>query len=449
MRQETDVLDTWFSSGLWPFSTMGWPEQTTDLARYYPTSLLITAHDIIFFWVARMIMLGVKFAGDVPFGKVYITSLVRDEHGHKMSKSKGNVINPLELMEEIGADGFRFTLAALASPGMDISLSEGRLRGYRQFINKIWNASRFVLMNLPASLQQRSEVPPTARLELCHRWILHRVSELAAEVDDAFEAFRFDVAADRLFHFFWHEYADWYIELIKPHLQATGEIRDTAAAVLLEVHDRALRMLHPFIPFVTEEIWQKLPRQAEAGRTADGHHQTIALAQFPGKEPHWIDADGVARMRLLQELITAIRTVRAERAVQPSRKIRVVVEGADDHQHALFVDHGEYVRRLAGLDSVEFSAQVPRSPDTVIRIVRNVQVHIPLAGIVDRKAESARIERELAKLVRQRGALEGKLANAAFRTRANPEVVKETEVQAHNLGLRQEKLEKILQELGG
>ena len=285
LRQETDVLDTWFSSGLWPFSTMGWPEHTTDLARYYPTSLLITAHDIIFFWVARMIMLGVRFAGDVPFRKVYITSLVRDEHGHKMSKSKGNVINPLELMEEIGADGFRFTLAALASPGMDISLSEGRLRGYRQFINKIWNASRFVLMNLPVSLQQRSEVPPTARLELCHRWILHRVSELAAEVDDAFEAFRFDVAADRLFHFFWHEYADWYIELIKPHLQATGEIRDTAAAVLLEVHDRALRMLHPFIPFVTEEIWQKLPRQAEAGRTADGHHQTIALAQFPGKEP--------------------------------------------------------------------------------------------------------------------------------------------------------------------
>ena len=449
LRQETDVLDTWFSSGLWPFSTMGWPEHTTDLARYYPTSLLITAHDIIFFWVARMIMLGVRFAGDVPFRKVYITSLVRDEHGHKMSKSKGNVINPLELMEEIGADGFRFTLAALASPGMDISLSEGRLRGYRQFINKIWNASRFVLMNLPVSLQQRSEVPPTARLELCHRWILHRVSELAAEVDDAFEAFRFDVAADRLFHFFWHEYADWYIELIKPHLQATGEIRDTAVTVLLEVHDRALRMLHPFIPFVTEEIWQKLPRQMEAGRTADGHHQTIALAQFPGQESHWIDGDAVARMRLLQELITAIRTVRAERAVRSSMKIQVVVEGADDHQHALVVDHGEYVRRLAGLDSVEFSAQVPRSPDTVIRIVRNMQVHIPLAGIVDRKAESARIERELAKLVRQRGALEGKLANAAFRTRADPEVVKETEVQAHNLGLRQEKLEKILQELGG
>ena len=449
LRQETDVLDTWFSSGLWPFSAMGWPERTPDLGRYYPTSLLITGLDIIFFWVARMIMLGVKFTGDVPFEKVYITSLVRDEHGHKMSKSKGNVVNPLTLMEEIGADAFRFTLAAMASPGMDISLSEGRLRGYRQFINKIWNASRFVLMNLPESLQERPPVPPAQRLELFHRWILHRVSELAAEVGDAVESFRFDVAADRLFHFFWHEYADWYIELVKPHLQATGEIRDTAVAVLLEVHDRVLRMLHPFIPFVTEEIWQKLPRQVDVGRTADGHDQTIALAQFPAKKPRWLDADAVAKMRLLQELVTTVRTVRAERAVPPSRKIRVVVEGADDHQHALFVDHRAYVERLAGLDAVEFSDQVPRSPDTVIRVLRDMQVHVPLVGIVDRKAESVRIERELAKLVRQRGALEGKLANAAFRTRADPEVVRETETQAHNLGLRQEKLEKILQELGG
>ena len=292
-------------------------------------------------------------------------------------------------------------------------------------------------------------MPPTPRLELLHRWILHRVSELAVEVGDAFESFRFDVAADRLFHFFWHEYADWYIELVKPHLQATGEIRDTAVAVMLEVHDRVLRMLHPFIPFVTEEIWQKLPPQADVERTADGHGQTIALAQFPAKESRWLDADAVAKMRLLQELIITIRTVRAERAVPPSRKIRVVVEGADDHQHALFIDHRAYVKQLAGLEVVEFSDQVPRSPDTVIRVLRDMQVHVPLAGIVDRKAESVRIERELAKLVRQRGALEGKLAKAAFRTRADPEGVKETEMQAHNLGLRQERLEKILQELGG
>ncbi len=234
LRQDTDVLDTWFSSGLWPFSTMGWPTDTPDLARYYPTTLLITAHDIIFFWVARMMMLGVKFAGDVPFKQVYITSLVRDAHGQKMSKSKGNVVDPLELIGEIGADAFRFTLAALASPGMDISLSEGRLRGYRQFINKIWNASRFVLMNLPEDLNTRPELPDRDRLDVVHRWMLHRTNELSADVNAALESFRFDVAADRLYHVFWHEYADWYIELVKSHLQADGSRRDDAVAVLLE-----------------------------------------------------------------------------------------------------------------------------------------------------------------------------------------------------------------------
>ncbi|MEO2197516.1 MAG: valine--tRNA ligase, partial [bacterium] len=209
LRQDTDVLDTWFSSGLWPFSTMGWPEQTADLARYYPTTVLITGLDIIFFWVARMMMMGLKFTGEVPFKTIYITSLVRDAHGHKMSKSKGNVVNPLELMEEIGADASRFTLAALASPGMDISLSEGRLRGYRQFVNKIWNVSRFVLMNLPDTLTERPEVPARESLDTIHRWILHGVSRLAGEVTRALEDYRFDVAADRLYHFVWHEYADW------------------------------------------------------------------------------------------------------------------------------------------------------------------------------------------------------------------------------------------------
>ena len=449
LRQETNVLDTWFSSGLWPFSTMGWPERTADLARYYPTSLLVTGLDIIFFWVARMIMLGMKFTGDVPFKTVYVTSLVRDEHGHKMSKSKGNVVNPLELIDEIGADAVRFTLAAMASPGMDISLSEGRLRGYRQFVNKIWNASRFVLMNLPASLHERPLVPPTAQLALCHRWILHRVSALAGAVGDAFDAFRFDVAADRLFHFFWHEYADWYIELVKPQLQATGEPRHAAVAVLLEVHDRVLRMLHPFIPFVTEEIWQKLPHHADTGRTPDGHHQTITLASFPARDPRWIDDEAVAKMTLLQELVTTIRTVRAERSVPPSRKILVVVEGADDHQHALFVEQGDDVRRLAGLEALEFNAHVPRQADTVIRVLREMQVHIPLAGIVDRQAESARLERELAKLIKLCGSLEGKLANPAFRERADPEVVKEAENQLRNLKARHDALEKILQELVG
>ena len=449
LRQDTDVLDTWFSSGLWPFSTMGWPEATDDLRRYYPTTLLITAHDIIFFWVARMMMLGVKFAENVPFATVYITSLVRDTHGQKMSKSKGNVVDPLELIGEIGADAFRFTLAALASPGMDISLSEGRLRGYRQFINKIWNASRFVLMNLPPTLRDRPDVPAVGELELIHRWMLHRVSELAQEVRTALEAFRFDVATDRLYHFFWHEYADWYIELVKPQLQSDGPVRDQAVAVLLEVHDQIMRMLHPFIPFVTEEIWQALPQRPEDGRAPSGKGQTVTLARFPVTNPAWQDTEAVSVMNLLQEVITTIRTVRSEWGVPPSRKITTVVEGAELDGRAVLERYGEHVTRLSGLESMEFADSVARSPDTVRRVVRMFQLHIPLAGIVDRSKETERVRRSLAKLTKQRGALQTKLANHAFVERADPAVVRETQSQEQSIGQHQEKLEQILEELSG
>ena len=376
VRQDTDVLDTWFSSGLWPFSTMGWPDATADLGRYYPTSLLITAHDIIFFWVARMMMLGVKFAGNVPFETVYITSLVRDAQGRKMSKSKGNVVDPLELIGEIGADAFRFTLAALASPGMDISLSEGRLRGYRQFVNKIWNASRFVLMNLPSALQARPDLPPVGDLDLVHRWILHRTGELSGELQTALEGFRFDVAADRLYHFFWHEYADWYIELVKPRLQGDAAERDAAVAVLLEVHDRILRMLHPFMPFVTEEIWQALPRRAGDGRAPNGSDCSVALAQFPAPVAAWRDDRAVAAMTLLQEVVTTIRTVRSEWGVPPSRPVTALVEGAADDVRELLALHAGHVRHLAGLAALEFADVVPRSPDTVRRVVRDFQLHM-------------------------------------------------------------------------
>ena len=447
LRRDTDVLDTWFSSGLWPFSTMGWPDATVDLGRYYPTTLLMTAHDIIFFWVARMMMLGVKFAGDVPFQKVYITSLVRDAHGQKMSKSKGNVVDPLELIGEIGADAFRFTLAALASPGMDISLSEGRLKGYRQFINKIWNASRFVLMNLPPTLSARPEVPPVGRLNPIHRWMLHRTSELTHEVDTALTEFRFDVAADRLYHFFWHEYADWYIELVKPHLQAEGETRDDAIAVLLEVHDRILRLLHPFIPFVTEEIWQALPQRPGDGTRTDGDRHTITLAAFPRPVSEWRDDQAVAVVTLLQDVVTAIRTVRSEWGVAPAQKIQAIVESASLEEQASLETHHDQVSRLAGVDRLEFAENVPRDPETVRRIVREFQVHIPLAGIVDRDKETERVRRDLAKVVKQRGSLQSRLSNVAFVERADPAVVEEARHQEQAVGQRQAQLEQILAEL--
>jgi valyl-tRNA synthetase len=353
------------------------------------------------------------------------------------------------LIGEIGADAFRFTLAALASPGMDISLSEGRLKGYRQFINKIWNASRFVLMNLPPTLSARPELPPVGRLNAIHRWMLHRTSELTSEVDTALTEFRFDVAADRLYHFVWHEYADWYIELVKPHLQAEGETRDDAVAVLLEAHDQILRLLHPFIPFVTEEIWQALPQRPGDGTRADGDRPTITLAAFPRSVPEWHDDQAVAVVTLLQDVITAIRTVRSEWGVAPAQKIRAIVESSSPEEQASLEAHHDQVSRLAGVERLEFAGNVPHDPDTVRRIVREFQVHVPLAGIVDRGKETERVRRDLSKVVKQRGSLQSRLSNGAFVERADPAVVAEARHQEQAVGQRQAQLEQILAELEG
>ncbi len=448
LRQETDTFDTWFSSGLWPFSTLGWPDDTDDLRRYYPTDLMITGLDIIFFWVARMIMLGLKFMNDVPFREVYITALVRDERGQKMSKSKGNVVDPLELMDEIGADAFRFTLAALASPGMSISLSQGRLRSSRQFINKIWNVSRFVLLHVTDGAV-RPPLPDPGRLASIHRWILHRLNAVTAELNEALDSYRFDVAASQLYQFIWHEYADWYVELVKGHLQASGREHDDALAVLLEVHDRVLRLLHPFTPFVTEELWQRLPRRPADGRTGDGRAQTITLAAFPRHEPLWHDEAAARQLELVQDVITTIRTTRAELGVPAARKIDALVAGESADQRRTLQAHADYVTRLASLERFEFRADVARSPETVRRVVQQMHVHLPLAGIVDRAAESNRLRKELGRVEKQKAGLEAKLSNPAFLERADADVVVETREQFVELGALQQKLERILQELGG
>lgn len=440
LRQDKDVLDTWFSSGLWPFSTMGWPEKSSDLGRFYPTDLMITAFDIIFFWIARMIMFGLKFTGEVPFRNVYITSIVRDAHGQKMSKSRGNVVNPLDVIDEIGADAFRFTLAALASPGMDISLSQGRLTGYRQFVNKIWNASRFVLMNL-GEIQKRPAIPHWSALGLVDRWILHRVNQLSAELDESLGSYRFDMAADRLYHFFWHEYADWYLEFVKQNLEQDAPGRDSTLAVLIEVHDRLLRMLHPFMPFITEEVWQKIPRRSE-------DEQTITLAKFPALHDDWHDEKAVSEVAILQEVIATIRTARAERGVPPSERLKVIIEGANIEHRTLLSDQIKHVRRLAHLEVLEFSENVPHSPDTVRRVVRDFQVHMPLGGIVNRQEEKARVLKELEKIEKQKSNVDKRLANPKFLERADPKVVAEARVQSQDLSLKQERYERIFQEMG-
>ncbi|MCY4122532.1 MAG: class I tRNA ligase family protein, partial [Acidobacteria bacterium] len=281
-----------------------------------------------------------------------------------------------------------------------------------------------------------------------HRWMLHRVSELAAEIEDALERYRFDVAADRLYHVFWHEYADWYIELIKPELQAGGAERDRAMTVLLEVHDRLLRMLHPFIPFVTEEVWQALPLRAGADEAGAGSGRTITLSEFPARVPGWQDDEAVATMALLQDVVTAVRTVRSEWGVSPARKIDVLAHGVDAATEGTLRRHLGHVMRLAGLSTFGLADEAPRpDPDTVRRIVRGFELHVPLAGIVDRTKEAERVARELARLTRQRGGLQARLANPAFVERADPDVVRDTRDQEVEVGRRQEKLERILAEL--
>jgi valyl-tRNA synthetase len=441
LTQDGDVLDTWFSSQLWPFSTMGWPETTPDLARYYPTDLMLTAFDIIFFWVARMIMAGVKFTGDVPFRDVYITGLVRDERGQKMSKSKGNVVDPLEVMDEIGADALRFTLTAMAAPGMDIPLAEGRMTGYRQFINKIWNASRFVLMNLDQA-QGRVEAPDPKSLGLADRWILHRLNAVTAEVKEAFTAYRFDVAADRLYHFFWHEYADWYIEMAKQPLQAEGEERAAARAVLVEVHDRVLRLLHPIIPFVTEELWQHLPRRASDGRT-------ITLAAYPEAREDWVDDRAAAEIELLQAVVTTIRTARAERTVKPSAKIGATIEGADADQHRVLSGQQACILALAGLSALGFG-HAPAAPapgsETVTRVCGHLRVHLEMPQ-ADRGAELEKLHRKLADAEREAASIDAKLANEQFVSKAPAKLVEDSRARRARLAVELQKIRHTIGEM--
>ena len=332
LSQETDVLDTWFSSGLWPFSTLGWPEGTEDLKVFYPTSLLITAFDILFFWVARMIMLGLKFMGDVPFRIVYIHSLVRDAEGQKMSKSKGNVIDPLQVMEQYGTDAVRFTLAIMAAPGTDLSLSHEKMLSHRAFANKIWNATRFVLMNQgqpvflgsPAfsfsSLQQEL-IRGQSELSVIDRWILSRLTNVIKEVHSSLESFRFHEASYHLYHFFWHELCDWYIELIKPAILDSKERgnQENSSQVLYYIFDQALKLLHPFMPFITEELWQRLPHEGIS----------LAVAPFPESHKEFIDPEAEKSLAILEDVIITIRNVRADMNIEPGRKIVVNLATVD------------------------------------------------------------------------------------------------------------------------
>jgi len=414
LKRDEDVLDTWFSSALWPFSTLGWPDKTPELARYYPTDVLVTGFDIIFFWIARMMMMGMHFMDEVPFRDVYIHALVRDEKGQKMSKSKGNVIDPLELIDTYGADALRFTLAAMAAQGRDIKLAGARVEGYRNFATKLWNASRFAMMN---DCVPRADFDPAAAQATVNRWIAGEAERATAAVTEALEAFRFNDAAGAIYHFIWHIYCDWYLELIKPVLMgedeaAKAETRAMAAYVL----DRALQLLHPFMPFVTEELWEKRAPEGER------RESLLMLAPWP-THLGFQNAQADAEMEWVIKFVTEVRSVRAEMNVPAAAKVPLVVVGASGETKTRVAAHEETLKRLARIETIDFADAPPAG--SVQIVLDEATLALPLQGVIDIDAESERLKREIDKVGSEIAQLTAKLANEKFVSRAPEHVVEE------------------------
>jgi valyl-tRNA synthetase len=434
LTRDEDVLDTWFSSALWPFSTLGWPEKTPELARYYPTSALVTGFDIIFFWVARMMMMGLYFMDEVPFRDVYIHALVRDEKGAKMSKSKGNVIDPLRLIDEYGADALRFTLAAMAAQGRDIKLSTQRVEGYRNFATKLWNASRFAEINGCARVPGYD---PRANQITLNRWIIGEAARTTADVSAAIEAYRFNDAANAVYRFIWSVFCDWYVELAKPLLQgADGAEKDETRATTAFVLDQIYALLHPFMPFLTEELW--------AIKGADGpkRETMLALASWPsltGLE----DAEAESEIGWVVDLISEVRSLRAEMNLTSETELLLI--GADDGLKARATRWDETIRKLARLSHIGFAEAAPKSSAQLI--VRGGGAAMPLEGVIDLAAERARLAKEIGKLDGELKKLDAKLANEGFLAKAEEEVIDEHRERREETAARVEKLNAALTRL--
>ena len=432
--QESDVLDTWFSSGLWPFSTLGWPDRTRDLETFYPTSALVTGFDIIFFWVARMMMLGLRFRGDVPFRNVFITGLVRDQHGQKMSKSKGNIIDPLEVIEKYGCDAVRFTLAVSAAPGADIPFSISRMAGYRAFCNKIWNGARYLLLKLDPELSAGEEAIgrlwEDGSLRLEDRWILSRLQQINRDTERNLERFFVHSASNDLYHFFWHEFCDWYLELIKERIRGGDTV---AAQVATHVLERSLRLLHPFVPFLTEELWQRLPHSGE----------TIMLAPFPEAREEWIDQDDVDRMTQLQDLITALRTARAENNIDPRR--RLPAEFTCSLSARGFLEpQSHHLKNLARLSEIEFRDGLSREGLRITGVANTTQFSLRLEEAIDLAAEKDRLQRQIGRLEADRIRLDGKLDNENFVRKAPAHIVEGARTRRQEVGTQLKRLQDML-----
>jgi valyl-tRNA synthetase len=436
LEQDPDVLDTWFSSALWPFSTLGWPDQTVELKRYYPTAVLVTGFDIIFFWVARMMMMGLQFMGEVPFRTVYIHALVRDEKGQKMSKSKGNVLDPLVLVDSFGADALRFTLAAMAAPGRDVKLSESRVEGYRNFATKLWNAARFAEMN---ECRPRADFHPGNCTEVVNRWILGALSDTSRSVTAMLDSFRFDEAAGQIYHFVWNVFCDWYLEFIKPLLSGEHRnARDETQAACAFVLEKILHLLHPFMPFVTEELWQRLDERGDA---------LLMLASWPGDESIPADHAAMAEMDWVVGLISALRTARAEINVPAAAKVELRVLDANAENQRRLDRHVEAVRRLARVETIVAGGIVP---EDAMQIVHDeATLVVPLQGVIDLEQERARLLREKEKVAVNHSRLAAKLERGDFVAKAPAEVVEENRERLAEAAAVLAKLDLALRRLAG
>ncbi|HTS10516.1 MAG TPA: valine--tRNA ligase [Candidatus Limnocylindrales bacterium] len=458
LTQDPDVLDTWFSSGLWPFSTLGWPDDTQDLRDFYPTSLLISGYDILFFWDARMIMMGMHLmsgpnvlVGDVgqriPFRRLYLHSLVRTAEGAKMSKTKGTGVDPLQLTEQHGTDALRYMLASMAAPGTDIVLSEDRILGARAFANKIWNAARFLFVNLEkietqgvmleslASPEVRERAPYGLREggSLADRWLYSRLSAVTVQVNQALEDFRFHEACQTIYHFFWGDFCDWYIEWVKPELGAADKNDAiTAWRNIFAAFDAALRLLHPVMPFLTEELWHRLPQHPNA--------KTIAFENYPAPQYHWNDAESEQNMALLQEIIIAARNMRAEMKLDPKRKVAAELSSQEPKVRALVEGNLDPVLRLANLSGLQISSQRLDGAGAAIRSTARFDLRIAYGETVDKPAEIARLRKEIERLDKDIESKEKRLADETFRSKAPKEIVAAMET---TLGRRKAELAKM------
>ena len=441
LRQEEDVLDTWFSSALWPFSTLGWPDKTPELQVYYPNALLITGFDILFFWVARMMMMGIYFMGDVPFKEVYIHALVRDAQGQKMSKSKGNVIDPLETIDKFGTDAFRFTLAALAVQGRDVKLSEERIQGYRHFVNKIWNAARFVLMNVDENFKL---IPIEQRpLTTTDKWILTRMGQVSADVAKAIEEYRFNDAATYAYKFVWHEFCDWYVEIAKLAFYGNDtHIKQSAISVAIDVLSGSLRLIHPFMPFITEEIWHKLPE----------HEGSIMTSLFPCQEKWPEYTNSIEKMELLMGIISGIRNIRGEMNIPPSKKVKIVIDVPVTGDIEFLKNEIEHIKVFTKADDIIIGVGLEKPRGSATSVFNNIQSYVCLKGLLDFEEERKRLQKELQKAEKELITVDKKLSNPDFIKKAPEEVIEEVRLKQENLQGKKEKLSNNLQmldEIGG